>query len=40
MDYQMEIINIISSIDDVNALAFLYGLIDELAKRIEELKSR
>ena len=36
MDYQYEIINIVSSINDVRVLAFIYGLIDELIKHMKE----
>lgn len=40
MDYQVAIINIINSISDVRFLAFLYGMIDELAKHVESINGQ
>lgn len=40
MNYKVEIINIIQGVEDIYVLAFLYGLVDEIVKHIEQMEDQ
>ncbi len=39
MDYQQELINLITGVTDIRVLAFVYGTIDELVEHANQVLS-